>query len=101
MKNVIEASSELGFERRLIFSKLDCSDRVGTLLGLAEHIGIPLSYLSDSPSPPGGIKPGNLTDLVQRIVSGQNEINRETKLKDSSKKLLENFENNEVPTTSA
>ena len=101
MKNVVEASSELGFDRRLFFSKLDCSDRVGTLLGLAEHSEIPLSYLSDSPSPPGGIKPGNLTDLVQRIVSGQNKTNRKTQLEDSSNKFLENFENNEVSTTSA
>ncbi|MFH1570969.1 MAG: hypothetical protein ABIL09_23445 [Gemmatimonadota bacterium] len=61
-------------ERRLLFTKMDEATRPGSVLSAAVRVDVPVSYLTDGPALPGGLRPGDLRALVDEVVSPASAI---------------------------
>lgn len=69
--DMIEAAQRFSAARvdRLIFSKLDETDSYGTLLNVADHTGIPLSYLTTGQKVPEDLESANGSKLANLLLN--------------------------------
>ena len=53
--------------QKLMFTRIDETDQIGTLIETAVSTGLPVSFLSNGPRVPEDLEPANASQLARRI----------------------------------
>ncbi|MBD5550738.1 MAG: flagellar biosynthesis protein FlhF [Lachnospiraceae bacterium] len=69
--NIVDAYADLG-EYKIIFTKLDETDKIGNLLNLKLHTGVSLSYVTCGQNVPDDIEVFNPQKTVKQLLGGKN-----------------------------
>jgi flagellar biosynthesis protein FlhF len=53
--------------QRVMFTRLDETDQIGTVMEVAVRTGLPVSFLSSGPRVPEDLEPANASQLARRV----------------------------------